>query len=110
MALGKPVIGTAWSGPVDFMNASNGFPVRYDLVELTDEFGPYTAGQVWAEPDLEDAARAMRAVRDRPAEAALLGERARADIAVRYSPAAVAKLAGDRIARIADRLNMAVLA
>jgi glycosyltransferase involved in cell wall biosynthesis len=110
MAMGKPLIGTDWSGPADFMTASNSFPVRYELVELTDDFGPYSAGQVWAEPDLEDAARAMRAVRERPAEAALRGERARADIAVRYSPVAIAKLVGERIARIGDRLDAAVLA
>ncbi len=109
MAMGKPVIGTAWSGPADFMTASNSFSVRYDVVELTDDFGPYSAGQVWAEPDLADAARAMRAVRERPVEAALRGERARADIAVRYSPVAVAKLVGERIARIGDRLDAAVL-
>ncbi len=110
MALGKPVIGTAWSGPADFMNPANSYPVRYDLVELAERHGPYHAGQIWAEPDLDDAARAMRAVRDRPADAALLGERARVEIALNYSATAVAKLAGERIARIAERLEDAVLA
>jgi glycosyltransferase involved in cell wall biosynthesis len=53
MALGKPVIGTAWSGPADFMTTSNSFPVRYDIVELTDDHGPYSAGQrnpMWTTP------------------------------------------------------------
>ncbi|MEA2719950.1 MAG: hypothetical protein QOJ39_1814 [Candidatus Eremiobacteraeota bacterium] len=110
MALGKPVIGTAWSGPADFMTTSNSFPVRYDIVELTDDHGPYSAGQRWAEPDVDDAARAMRTVFTNPAEAASYGERARSDIVSRYSAAAVAKIAGDRIARIDERLRTLVSA
>jgi glycosyltransferase involved in cell wall biosynthesis len=109
MALGKPVIATSWSGPADFLTLSNGFPVGYDLVELGQDHGPYTADQVWAEPDLDDAARAMRAVRAEPAHARALGERARADITSRYSAAAVAKIVGERIARIDERAGPALL-
>ena len=48
MALGKPVIATSWSGNMDFMNVSNNFPVRYELVELQKNVGPYRAGEIWA--------------------------------------------------------------
>ena len=34
MSLGKPVVGTAWSGNADFMNVANSFPVQYELVPL----------------------------------------------------------------------------
>ena len=44
MALGKPVIATSWSGNMDFMDVSNSFPVRYELVELQRTIGPYRAG------------------------------------------------------------------
>ena len=104
MALGKPVIGTAWSGPADFVTASNAFPVRYDLVPVGVGNGPYAADQLWAEPDLDDAAAAMRCVHARPAEARELGERGRADVLGRYGTAAVARVAGERIGRIMDRL------
>ncbi len=105
MALGKPVIGTAWSGPADFMTASNSYPVRYELVELTGDHGPYAAGQIWAEPDIDDAAAHMRAVHEHPADAVRRGERARVDILARYSPAAVAAVVGERIARISERFE-----
>src|SRR5262249_33966906 len=62
MALGKPVIATGWSGNMDFMNVTNSFPVRYELVELSENIGPYQAGETWAEPSIEHAAELMRLV------------------------------------------------
>ncbi|MBY9078068.1 glycosyltransferase family 4 protein [Paenibacillus sp. HN-1] len=60
MYLGKPVIGTLWSGNTDFMNAGNSCGVSCQLVELDQSYGPYTKGQRWAEPDVEQAAYFMR--------------------------------------------------
>ncbi|WP_245624949.1 glycosyltransferase family 4 protein [Paenibacillus stellifer] len=59
MYLGKPVIGTLWSGNTDFMNAGNSCGVSYQLVELDESYGPYSKGQRWAEPDVEQAAYFM---------------------------------------------------
>jgi glycosyltransferase involved in cell wall biosynthesis len=103
MSLGKPVIGTPWSGPADFMTKSNSFPVAYELVELIEDYGPYSAGQTWAQPDVDDAALAMRAVHERPAEARVRGMRGAADIATRYSAVAAGAAVADRIAVIAER-------
>jgi len=103
MALGKPVIGTPWSGPADFMTLSNSYPVGFELVELSADFGPYAAGQVWADPDLESAAAAMRQVRANPLEARRRGERASADVAARYSPVAAGAVVARRLAWIAER-------
>jgi glycosyltransferase involved in cell wall biosynthesis len=105
MALGKPVVGTPWSGPADYMTPSNSYPIRFELVELADDFGPYTIGQVWADPDLDDAASALRQIHARPAEAALRGERASADILSRYSPLAVGMIVAGRVAWIGERLT-----
>jgi glycosyltransferase involved in cell wall biosynthesis len=107
MALGKPVIGTPWSGPADFMTVANSIPVRYDLVELVDDYGPYAAGQIWADPDLDDAAAGMRRVHERPADAVRLGERASADIVARFSPLAVGAVAARRIEWISERMASA---
>src|SRR6185295_5916841 len=41
MAAAKPVIATGWSGNTDFMDASNSLLVRFDLVELDRDIGPY---------------------------------------------------------------------
>lgn len=62
MLLRKPVIATDYSGNTDFLNEKNGFPVKYALVPLEKDYGPYRKGNVWAEPDIDDAAKQMRLV------------------------------------------------
>jgi glycosyltransferase involved in cell wall biosynthesis len=86
MALGKPVIGTAYSGNLDFMTGENSYLVRCTSIELGRAYGPYPAGFEWADPDLADAARLMRLVADDPVAAAAVGARAAADIASRRNP------------------------
>src|SRR5437763_6661783 len=51
-----PIFATGWSGNMDFMNVSNSYPVRYDLVRIEKSVGPYQAGETWAEPSTEHAA------------------------------------------------------
>jgi glycosyltransferase involved in cell wall biosynthesis/2-polyprenyl-3-methyl-5-hydroxy-6-metoxy-1,4-benzoquinol methylase len=58
----KPVIATAWSGNMDFMNISNSYPVEYSLTHLRQSFGNDREGQLCAEPDIEHAAKLMREV------------------------------------------------
>ncbi|PZD96477.1 glycosyltransferase family 1 protein [Paenibacillus sambharensis] len=59
MYLGKPVIGTNWSSNTDFMNNDNSCPVRFDLVQVGQDHGPYKAYQYWADPDLDHASEYM---------------------------------------------------
>ncbi|MFB9276761.1 glycosyltransferase family 4 protein [Cohnella cellulosilytica] len=59
MYLGKPVIGTHWSGNVDFMDETNSGAVRCSLIRVGSHYGPYKAHQLWAEPDLEHAVHLM---------------------------------------------------
>ncbi len=59
MALGKPVVATGYSGTMDFMTPENSYPVRYQLVELERDYGPYRRGTYWAEPDLDHAAETL---------------------------------------------------
>jgi hypothetical protein len=86
MLLGKPVIATAWSGNMSYMNYTNSCPVRYSLVGVRSTHPNFAPGFVgndasWAEPDLDHASAWMRALvedgdlRDR------IGERAAADMA-----------------------------
>ncbi len=60
MYLGKPVVATGWSGNMEFMTVENSCPVDYELVKLKENYGPYKAGQTWAEPNEEHAAEYMR--------------------------------------------------
>lgn len=55
MSLGKPVIMTNWSGNIDYMDPKNSCGVDYKLVVIKEAAGPYNAGQIWAEPDIEHA-------------------------------------------------------
>jgi glycosyltransferase involved in cell wall biosynthesis len=66
MYLGKPVIATAYSGNLEFMNAENSFLVPYQMVPV--QKGEYLFGrnQRWAEPDIDVAAYFMRNLYDNP--------------------------------------------
>jgi glycosyltransferase involved in cell wall biosynthesis len=81
MALGKPVIATAWSGNMDFMDASNACLVPHDLSPLDPgtQYFQVSKGvaQVWAEPSIEAAAGWMARLDASPALRAEIGARAR---------------------------------
>jgi 2-polyprenyl-3-methyl-5-hydroxy-6-metoxy-1,4-benzoquinol methylase/glycosyltransferase involved in cell wall biosynthesis len=80
MSLGKPVIGTAYSGNMDFMTPGNSFPVAYQMAALEETYGPYLKGSVWAEPSIDHAAELMRAVYTRRDLANQIGRQARSDV------------------------------
>jgi glycosyltransferase involved in cell wall biosynthesis len=88
MALGKPVISTAYSSTLEFANESNSFLVPARIVEVDDGAPPYPSHSRWAEPDVSAAADQMvRVYTDRSAAAAV-GARARADIEALHGPSA----------------------
>jgi|CZKG01.1.fsa_nt_gi hypothetical protein len=88
MAIGKPVIGTGYSGNVDFMNSENSYLVDYEMGLVGPECEIYPPEGEWAEPSVEHAAELMRRVYENPDEAMRIGERAREDIARALSPEA----------------------
>ena len=98
MFLGKPVIGTGYSGNMDFMTPANSFPVPYRLVRLTDDIGPYKAGDSWAQPDIIEASRLMRSVFEDRSAALAKGRIAQQDVRARMDP----KIIGEKIR---ERLN-----
>ncbi|WP_447974335.1 glycosyltransferase family 4 protein [Nitrospira sp. Kam-Ns4a] len=100
MALGKPVIATDYSGNRDFMTPENSFLVRARLTALARSYGAYEKGQVWAEPEVDDAARWMRYVFAHREAARQVGRRAAADIRARLAPAAVGSLIRSELRRI----------
>jgi hypothetical protein len=96
MACGKPVIATGWSGNMDFMNVSNSYPVRYELVEIEKNAGQYRAGEIWAEPSAEHAAELMRHLFENREEAQGRGLVANKDIETHYSEECIARLIDQR--------------
>lgn len=105
MYLGKPVIATYWSGNVDFMNEENSLPVHYQLVELEEDIGPYQKGQVWAEPNLNDAASKMYRIYTSPEKSAEIGNEANRTIRTYYSPESSARQIQKRNADIMKSIH-----
>ena len=84
MALGKPVIATAWSGNMAFMSHANSCLVRYKLIPVNANLRVYSrvslgAAATWADPDLDEAAAWMRKLVEDPGYRISLGHRAAMD-------------------------------
>jgi glycosyltransferase involved in cell wall biosynthesis len=79
MLLGIPVVATAYSGNLQFMDEQSAALVGYQLVPVEDPARVYgkTPGAVWAEPDVGDAAEQLRRLGDDAAWRSTLGERGR---------------------------------
>ncbi|MGJ3243308.1 MAG: glycosyltransferase family 4 protein [Opitutales bacterium] len=97
MALGKPVVATDWSAPAEYVNVTNGFPVPAVETILNRDHGPYSQGQVWADPDLAAAAGHMRCIVKEPGLATERGRAAAAAIRQHFSPEAVGRLYRHRL-------------
>jgi SAM-dependent methyltransferase len=105
MANGKPVIATGYSGNTEFMTTSNSFLVGYELVELAEDFGPYRAGQRWAEPSIDEAARFMRQLYDDRELGPARGRLAQHHIEQNFSAERVGEAVRQRLAVASTVLN-----
>ncbi len=103
MALGKPAVATGYSGNLEFMTARNSWLVDYTLVPIGAGAEPYPAGGTWAEPDLDDAVRALREVAGDPDAAGRRAARGRADLLRGHSREAAGADMARRLARVHDR-------
>lgn len=97
MFMGKPVVSTNWSATTEFVDDTNGCPVDFKLVELKKSFGPYTQGQLWADPDEEHAATLMKKLVDDSQFAHRIGEQAAITIRNRFAPTIVGKIYEKRL-------------
>jgi glycosyltransferase involved in cell wall biosynthesis len=88
MAVGRPVIGTAYSGNLEFMTDDTSELVPFEMTRIPFGCVPYPTTACWAEPDIDVAAQAMRRLASDPAAAARLGARARAHMTRRHTAAA----------------------
>lgn len=90
MAMGKPVIATAWSGNLEFMDPDNSMLVDYRLTEVRDGEYPHEPGDMWAEADVHNAAAAMRKLQQDSAFALELGRRAEQSVKASLAPKSAA--------------------
>jgi len=85
MALGKPVIATAWSGNMSFMDHTNSCPVRYEMIPVEAKIHYYQkkflgAQAVWANPDLAEACAWIKKLVEDPTLRTIIGRKAKEDI------------------------------
>ena len=67
MALGKPVIATAYSGNLEFMRRDNSCLVDFTLIPVKPgEYLYYEPGWMWADQDIDQAAQYMVRLLDDP--------------------------------------------
>lgn len=85
MYLGKPVIATAYSGNLDFMDDEGSYLVPFRLVPVPESEMGHGAGAQWADPSVEVAASYMRRVFDAQDEARAIGEVGRRKVVARFS-------------------------
>jgi len=103
MALGKPVVATAWSGNLDFMHRNNSALVSYSLIPVHDPEGAFKSGeQNWADANVEEAAAWLRRLADDADLRANLGAAAARDVAAQLSPQNFARTVA-RLIEVAER-------
>lgn len=105
MSLGKPCILTNWSGNTDYMTDENCLAVDYQLITIDQDYGPYNAGQRWADADVEQAARYMHELANDKERALKIGLNAKASIEAGFSPMAVGKLMQQRLDEIRNAVK-----
>lgn len=98
MSMALPVITTNWSGATAFLSDKNGYPLRYDGLELVGE-GPF-ASHMWAKPSKEHLKELMRYVVEHPEEAKERGRAARQTMLDHFTPQRVADVVFQRLLQI----------
>ena len=100
MLLGKPVIVTDYSGTTDFCRPDNAFRVDYSLVAVKPGSYVGAAGQVWADPSIDCAARHMRDLFDDRSLGPRIGAKGRQTILEEFSAAAIGRHYRARLAEL----------
>jgi glycosyltransferase involved in cell wall biosynthesis len=112
MLLGLPVVATGYSGNLDFMTQANscltGYRLRpVDEADLAHHPGLdriCELGQLWAEPDIDHAARWMRWLYENPAGRERIGAAGAATIRAGYSSEAAGAAMTTRLDELAEGL------
>ncbi len=99
MALGKPVISTAYSSTLEFTDEANSFLVPGAIVPVGDDAPPYPPQSRWAEPDVAIASQQMRRVVADRGLATTVAMRAKIDMEALHG----AKARGALLRRLLDQ-------
>jgi 2-polyprenyl-3-methyl-5-hydroxy-6-metoxy-1,4-benzoquinol methylase len=100
---GKPVIATAYSGPMDYLSPSAHMLVRYKNCPVRQPYLYYNPNMQWADPDLDHASELMRQVYEHPEESRALAQRAAPPLRDSFSPRSVGEMAKARLSALLRR-------
>lgn len=102
MLNGTPVIATDWSSNTEFMNQDVACMVDYTFVTLKEDFPPYKAGAVWADPNPDTAADYMKKLYSQPEFYREKAQKAQTYIADKLSMSKAVELIEKRMEEIYD--------
>jgi len=97
MAAGIPVVATGYSGNLEFMPPGSAELIPYTLTPIQRSEGDYRVGALWAEPDLEAAARALHRLASDAGYRAALGELGRQAVLRLLAPERLAAVVQQRL-------------
>lgn len=104
MALGKPVITTAYSGNLDFTHVNNSFLVKYKMLKHEVDLSVLPKNNYWSEPDTDHAAELMKFVFENQEHAAETGRKAKEDIQTYFSLEAIGNRMKTRLDIIENKI------
>ena len=105
MNLGVPVIATGWSANAEFMPETCTCRVGYRMVSVGDAYQAEGEPQVWAEPDVEQAATYLCMLKEKPEQARRMAREAQEYIQREYSIEKCAKKMRERYEKICEKLQ-----
>ncbi|NDU87445.1 MAG: glycosyltransferase [Ferrovum sp.] len=103
MLAGKPVIATDYGGSTDFVKSGHAYPVRCDLVPISQQHGPYLPGYIWAEPDIDHLVEQLKDVYEHQEIALLRGKIACNFVKEQYSVDRIADIMTNRFKMILQK-------
>ena len=101
MMLRTPVIGTNYSGNLDFMNDQNSYLVRWTPCSVGERYQAYDVrGATWADPDVVHASEQLQRVFEQREEARQRARLAERDVRAQFSMSAYAERLNAGLARL----------
>jgi glycosyltransferase involved in cell wall biosynthesis len=103
MAAGKPVIGTRWSAPTDFLTPDNSWQLSprgpVDVGDAACREVPFLdMSHRWADPSADELAKILRHAFEHPEEGRAKGRQGRLDATSKWTPAHTARAIVERLA------------
>ena len=102
---GKPVVATAYAGPLDYLDPERHWLVRATSAAVRQPYHFYSPSMRWAEPNLDHAVEGLRWTYANRTEARVAAQAAAAPLQSRYAPRHVGELARARLIELLARTD-----